>query len=37
MAVVIGTTAVSVFMYGVLKATENFLKSRGIEVEDYDI
>ena len=37
MAVVIGTAPASVFMYGILKATENFLKSRGIEVEDYDI
>ena len=34
MAIVISTTAVSVFMYGILKVTENFLKSKGIDLKE---
>lgn len=37
MAIVIGTTATSALMYGILKLAERILKSKGIEVEDYDI
>lgn len=36
MAIVIGTTVASVAMYGMLKTLEIFLKSKGIELEDYE-
>lgn len=36
MAIVIGTTATSAFMYGILKLTERILKSKGIEMEDLE-
>ena len=36
MTIVIGATEIVVLMYEMLKATDNFLKSKGINIEDYE-
>lgn len=36
MAIVISTTATSALMYGILKIAERILKSKGIEMEEFE-